>query len=484
MVSIEQVLVAASVLLLISIIASKASGRLGIPALLLFLGIGMLAGSEGIGGIYFDDARVAQSVGVVSLVLILFAGGLDTVWTDVRPVLRQGLALATVGVVVTALLVALFARLVLGFSWMEGLLLGAVISPTDAAAVFSVLRSNDIKLKGRLEPLLELESGSNDPMAVFLTLGLLQVITNPATTAVDLLLLLVRQAILGLAFGYGLGRGAVYVINRLKLRSDGLYPVFTLAFVLMTYGVTASLGGSGFLAVYLAGIIMGNSEFIHKRSLMHFHDGLAWLMQIVMFLTLGLLVFPSHLLPIAGLALLTAFFLILVARPIATFGALALARLSVKEKALVSWVGLRGAVPIVLATFPLLEHVSKADMIFNLVFFVVLTSVLIQGTSIPFVARLLDLNQTSDESPASKGETQLATPVSRALSEVNVPGHSSAAGKQIVELHLPENALVVLIGRDGQQIVPKGSSEIRAHDTLLILANPEDLARVRAILNQ
>jgi cell volume regulation protein A len=301
---------------------------------------------------------------------------------------------------------------------------------------------------------------------------------------VDLLLLLVRQAILGLAFGYGLGRGAVYVINRLKLRSDGLYPVFTLAFVLMTYGVTASLGGSGFLAVYLAGIIMGNSEFIHKRSLMHFHDGLAWLMQIVMFLTLGLLVFPSHLLPIAGLALLTAFFLILVARPIATFGALALARLSVKEKALVSWVGLRGAVPIVLATFPLLEHVSKADMIFNLVFFVVLTSVLIQGTSIPFVARLLDLIRTSDESPASQGETQLATPLSRALSEVNVPSQSSAAGKQIVELHLPENALVVLIGRDGQQVVPKGSSEIRANDTLLILANPEDLARVRAILNQ
>lgn len=480
--TIEQALVIAAVLLVISVFSSKASGRLGVPLLVLFVVIGVLAGSESIGGIYFADAWIAQSVGVVALVLILFAGGMDTVWSQVRPVLKEALALSTLGVAITALVVAVFAVYVLGFRWLEGLLLGAIVSSTDAAAVFSILRDKAIRLKYRLEPMLELESGSNDPMAVFLTLSFTQLLVNPNAAPLDFVWLLLLQGALGLAFGYGIGRAAVYVINRLNLRYDGLYLVFTIAVALLSYGVTASLMGSGFLAVYITGIVMGNSEFVHRRSLINFHDGVAWLMQIVMFLTLGLLVFPSQLVPVAGLALLTALVLMLVARPVAVAITLLFSGRTWREKALVSWVGLRGAVPIILATFPLLAGVPKANLIFNLVFFVVLTSVLIQGTSIPFVARLLRLNVTEDSPPARFTSEATFTSLRNALTEMEVPSQSPAIGKLILELHLPEQALVILLGRNGEKIIPSGRTEIRAGDHLLVLGNAEDIATVLTIL--
>jgi cell volume regulation protein A len=373
------------------VIASKASARLGVPALVLFLAIGMLAGSDGPWGIYFDDPWLAQFLGVVALAFILFAGGLDINWQSVRRVFWSGIALSTIGIVITALLVAWFATVVLGFSLFEGLLLGAVVSSTDAAAVFAILRSRNVGLKGQLQPLLELESGSNDPMAVYLTLGFIGLLSNPATSIIDLIPMFIHQMSLGVAVGYAMGKAMVFIINRLKLEYDGLYPVLTLSLVLLTYGATASMGGNGFLAVYLAGLLMGKSNFIHKKSLMRFHDGLAWLTQIAMFLTLGLLVFPSRLTPIIGVGLLVSMFLIFVARPVSIFIALLFAKMSFKEKIMVSWVGLRGAVPVILATFPLLAGVPKADMIFNVVFFIVLTSVLLQGTLIPTVARWLDM---------------------------------------------------------------------------------------------
>nr|MBA3715657.1 potassium/proton antiporter [Pyrinomonadaceae bacterium] len=313
MFAIEYILTGVAVLLLLSILASKASGRLGVPALLLFLAVGMLAGSEGPGGIPFDDAYAAQFLGVVALVFILFAGGLDTAWEDVRPVFGKAVALSTVGVLVTAALVGLFAWGVLGFSPLAGLLLGAIVSSTDAAAVFAVLRARSVGLKGEIKPLLELESGSNDPMAVFLTAGLTGLLVNQNSSVIGLIPMFFQQMALGTALGYGLGRGMVFVINRMRLEYEGLYPVFTLALVVLTYGATASLGGNGFLAVYIAGLVMGNNDFIHKQSLIRFHDGLAWLMQIAMFLTLGLLVFPSRLVPIVGVGLLVALFLMFVA---------------------------------------------------------------------------------------------------------------------------------------------------------------------------
>ncbi|HSE84131.1 MAG TPA: potassium/proton antiporter, partial [Thermodesulfobacteriota bacterium] len=392
MASIEHILLAASVLLLLSIIASKASDKLGIPALLLFLLIGMLAGSEGPGGIHFDDASVAQSLGVLALVFILFSGGLDTDWEGVRPVLWKGLTLSTLGVLITASIVGLFATIILDFSLLEGLLLGAVVSSTDAAAVFSVLRSRNVSLRGQLKPLLELESGSNDPMAVFLTIGFISLLTDPTASLINLIPMFIQQMALGTVIGYVFGKGVVYIINYLKLGYEGLYPVLTLALVLFVYGTTASLGGNGFLAIYLAGLVLGNNNFIHKRSLIRFHDGLAWLMQIAMFLTLGLLVFPSHIFPIVWIGLLVSAFLIFVARPVSVFVSLLPAKISLREKTMVSWVGLRGAVPIILATFPLLAEIPKADMIFNLVFFIVITSVLLQGTSIPLVAKWLGVD--------------------------------------------------------------------------------------------
>lgn len=471
MIPIEQLLVGIAVFLCLGIIASKLAAQFGIPALLLFLAIGMLAGSDGPGGIHFDYPWQAQAVGVVALTLILYSGGLDTRRTDIRPVLYQGLALSTLGVTITALLVGWFASTFLGFSLLEGILLGAIISSTDAAAVMALLRGKGVNLRGRLKPLLELESGSNDPMAVFLTLGLIQLILKPETSALSLIPLFVLQMGIGALAGYLMGKLTVQIINRLRLEYDGLYPVVTLALALLTYGATASLGGNGFLAVYVAGVITGNSDFIHKRSLARFHDGLAWLMQIAMFLTLGLQVYPSRLPPIAGIGLLVAAFLILVARPLSVFVALLLARLGWREKVFVSWVGLRGAAPIVLATFPLLDGLEKADTIFHLVFFITLTSVLLQGTLIVPAARWLKVYRAEPYKPRSPLAFVMDdSKISNDLQEMLVPENSPVIGKQILDLNLPGGVLIVLIGRSGEMIVPNGGTVVQAGDTLLLLA--------------
>jgi len=481
MASIDHILVAASVLLLLSVLASKASAKLGVPALLLFLVLGMLAGSDGPGGIYFDDAHLAQSLGVVALALILFSGGLDTEWSSVRPILWKGLALSTAGVLITAVLVGLFARAVLGFSLLEGVLLGAIVSATDAAAVFSVLRARSVGLRGHVRPLLELESGSNDPMAVFLTTGLIGIMTQPEARWFSLVPMFIQQMALGAALGYAIGTVIVLVVNRLALEFEGLYPVLTLSLVLLTYGATAELGGNGFLAVYIAGLVMGKTDFIHKRSVMRFHDGLAWLMQIAMFLALGLLVFPSHLLPIIGLGLLASLFLMLVARPVSVLVTLAFSGMRLNEKLMISWVGLRGAVPIVLATFPLLAGMPKAEIIFDLVFFIVLTSILLQGTSIPLFARWLKLEAPVRERTHPL-ELDRTAGIKSQLVDLEVPSGSAVIGKQIVGAALPKGALIVLIGRGSKFIVPNGGTVIEPGDRLQLLAGDEDLAKTRLIV--
>lgn len=385
----DEWLLVSAVLLLLSILAWKVSSRLGIPALLLFLGIGMLAGSDGPGGIYFDNVSVAQSVGVLALAFILFAGGLDTEWKIVRPALGGALALSTIGVLLTAVVVAVFAIFLLRVPFIDGLLLGGIISATDAAAVFSVLGARNLNLSGRLVPLLELESGINDPMAVFLTIGLTNLLADPHESAFGLLLLFVQQMGIGAVLGLLLGWGAIYLIGRLKLEEAGLYPVLTIALVLLAYGLTATLGGSGFLAVYLVGILLGNSSVQRVNRLTRFHDSIAWLMQIAMFLILGLLIFPSRLPTVFVSGLLITGVAIFIARPVSVLITLLPMKMSFREKLFVSWVGLRGAVPIVLATFPLLAGLRNASLLFDLVFFVVFASVLLQGTTISLVARWL-----------------------------------------------------------------------------------------------
>jgi cell volume regulation protein A len=393
--SLEVLLIIFSALTILSILTIKLSVRFGIPSLVLFLVIGMLAGSDGLGGLYFDNPALVQSLGVIALVFILFSGGLDTEWEGVRPVIWSGLSLSTVGVILTAVTVGWFVSVVQGLSFLEGLLLGAIVSSTDAAAVFMVLRARNAKIPKKLANLLELESGSNDPMGVVLTIAIIQLLTNPATSFVELVGFFLIQMTVGAVVGMAMGELIRWTLNRLKLELTGIYPVLSVAFALLTYGLTAELKGSGFLAVYLAGLFLRRRPVAHRRSLVQFHDGLAWLMQIAMFLILGLQVFPARLLPIAGIGLVVALFLIFVARPLSVHVALVFSTLSFREQMLVAWVGLRGAVPIVLATFPMLAGIRHADTIFHLVFFIALTSVLLQGPPIPWIARRLQLDRSS-----------------------------------------------------------------------------------------
>lgn len=473
---------AVALLVLLGVIASKVASRLGVPALLLFLLLGMLAGSEGVGQIDFADYELAQSIGIIALAFILFAGGLDTEWRTVRPVVGHGVLLATAGVLVTAVVSGVLATVILDVSLTAGLLLGAIISSTDAAAVFAVLRSRNVGLKGRLRPLLELESGSNDPMAVFLTLGFLELLTEPDTPVAGLLPSFVSQMAVGGILGYLLARGAVVAINRARLEYEGLYPVVLIALALLIYGAAALLGGSGFLAVYVAGLVLGHERFLHKRSLMRFADGLAWLMQISMFLVLGLLVFPSDLVPVAGRALLMSIVLVFVARPIAVSAVLLLTRFGLRETLLVSWVGLRGAVPIVLATFPLVEGVPQAEALFNVVFFIVLTSVLVQGTTIPVVARWLGVETALARRRPNIMEVVDSSDGTTDLHELTVPDGAPAAGQQLVDLHLPPGALVVLVARDEQYVVPQGATVLLPGDNVLLLADEKTLPDARRLI--
>lgn len=479
--SIELILLIASLLLALSILASKASAKLGIPALLLFLFIGMLAGSDGPGGIYFDDARVAQSLGVVALVFILFSGGLDTQWSSVRGVIKSGLVLSTAGVLISALAVAALASLLLKITFAEGLLLGAIISSTDAAAVFSVLKSQNVGFKGKIKPLLEIESGSNDPMAVFLTVGLIHFFSHPETNILGFVLKFIQQMGLGAILGYLSGKVAVWLVNRLKLEFEGLYPVLTLSLILLIYAGTAELGGNGFLAVYITGLVLSNSSFVHKKSIVRFHDGLTWLMQIAMFLTLGLLVFPKHLVPVMGVGFVLSVFLMFIARPLSVLLSLALADMKFKEKLMVSWGGLRGAVPIILATFPLIAGFPKSEIIFDLVFFIVLTSILLQGTTISLVARWLKVDEPVVEKKPHPLKLEPTAALNSQLVNLEIPPNSPVADKKILEVGFPDNALVVLISRNQEYLVPRGDTRLREGDTLLMLADEDDLKRTRSI---
>lgn len=470
----ENILLIGSILLLLSILASKTIGRVGIPALIIFLIVGMLAGSDGIGGIHFDDAELAQSLGTIALTFILFSGGLETKLESVKPILKQGILLSTLGVFITAGTVGYFVAAISDFTLMEGFLIGAIVSSTDAAAVFSVLRSKSIGLKGNLRPLLELESGSNDPMAYFLTIGITSLMMNPESSALSLIPMFFQQMIIGALLGYLMGKFMTWVINKVNLDYDGLYPVLMLALVFFTYSITAFFNGNGFLAVYLAAIILGNQNFVHKKSIIRFYDGQAWLMQIVMFLTLGLLVFPKQMLPFAGTGLVIAMFLIFVARPVAVFICLSFFKMKNRERLLISWVGLRGAVPIVFATYPMLQGVEKSGMIFNIVFFIVLASVMLQGTTIGLVAKWLYLFKPVKFKTRYPLELEMSDNFKNELFEIEIDENSVAIGKQIFQFKFPKTSLIVLINRDGKYITPSGTSTLFNGDKLLVMSDNKD----------
>lgn len=480
----QEILLGCSILLLFAILASKASGKTGLPLLLFFLSVGMLAGSDGIGGIYFDNYKAAESLGSISLALIIFSGGLDTKWESIKPILWRGISLSTLGVLITALTVGVFVSWVTDFTLLEGLLLGSIVSSTDAAAVFSILRTKNIGLKRNLRPTLEFESGSNDPMAYFLTVGMTGLVMNADSSIVSLIPSFFIQMFVGSAGGYFMGKASLWIINHIKLENDGLYSVLTLALAILTFAGTNFVNGNGFLAVYIAGIVLGNNSFIHKKSLIRFYDGIAWLMQILLFITLGLLVFPKQILPVMGIGLLISFFLIFVARPISVFISLLFFRMSVREKTYISWVGLRGAVPIVFATYPLLSGVERAETIFHIVFLIVLTSVILQGTTLGVVANWLHLSVPEKLRRKSALELELSDNEKNAMIEVEIPYNSKAVGKTIVELNFPKTSLIAMIKREGHYITPNGATQIKPGDNMLIIATDEkEIDKVHQVLD-
>lgn len=477
--TIENFLLLGSILLLVSIIAGKTSYRFGVPTLIFFLAIGMLAGSDGIGKIHFDDPKIAQFIGVVSLNFILFSGGLDTNWSAVKPVLWQGISMSTLGVLLTALSLGTFVWYLTDFTLFESMLLGAIVSSTDAAAVFSILRSKSLALKSNLRPTLELESGSNDPMAYMLTIAFLSLVVNPELSLWSVVPLFFKQMILGAIAGLAFGRISKYIINEIKLDFEGLYPVLVIALMFATFSATDFVGGNGFLAIYICAVYLGNQDLIHKKTILKMFDGLAWLMQIVLFLTLGLLVFPSEIVPVIGVGMLISLFLILVARPLAVFISLIPFKMKARRRWYISWVGLRGAVPIVFATYPLLARIEKADMIFNIVFFISLTSVLIQGTTLTRVAKWLHVALPEKAKPLSPTDKLLVEHPKAAMKEVQVDQACHAVGKKIVDLAFPKNAIIAMIRRHDKYLIPSGSTVIEAGDTLIILSdNEESLKKV------
>lgn len=482
MVSFEGSLIIAAVLIVLSVLTSKASSRLGIPALLLFLVVGMLAGDHGLGNIHFSNYALAQKLGLIALAFILFSGGMNTELKEVRPVLKPALLLSTLGVVIATALIGFFACVFLGFTWTEGCLLGATIASTDVAAVFTVLRSKNVSLKEGLAPLLELESALNDPMAVFLGVSLLGIVGNSGQSAWQLIPFFFQQMILGSLIGLGSGKSATWLINRIKLEFEGLYPVLNIGWILLTYALTQRLGGSGFLAVYVAGIVIGNANILHRRSLVHFHEGIAWLGQIAMFLSMGLLVHPMELWAIAPLGIALSAFLVFVARPASVFLCFPGRRFDTREKLMVSWAGLRGAVPIILASYVLATQIPRAQEIFNLAFFVTFFSVLLQGTLIPAVAKHLGVNLPFREKFRFPIEFNPTENLRNKLIELPITRDCAAIGKSLVQLNFPKDVLVVLIQRDGNIVVPRGSTLICDQDTLLILSEYRSEEEIKEIL--
>ncbi len=468
-------------LFFMSLVAGSLSEKIKVPALILFLGIGMLAGVDGPGGLDFSDANAANSVGTFALAFILFSGGFQTKWSDIKPIVTQGVVLSTLGVFITAVAMAVPIAMLPQFTYKDAFLLGAIISSTDAAAVFSILRTQKVGIKGALKPLLEFESGSNDPMAVFLTLTAITWLTSPEVPVDELAVKFVVQMAAGGAVGFVMGRFSCWAIQRLHVENEALYPVWGISIVMATFGLTETLYGNGYLAVYVCGIVMGGGDFLYKYSLQRFHDGFAWLMQIIMFLILGLLVNPLEIVnfSVINVGMLISLCLMLVARPIAVFICTLFSRFNWREKLFVSWTGLRGAVPIILATYPLTEGHPQAKYMFNVIFFVVLTSVMLQGKTLADAAKFLKLDAVVREAKSWTLNFDI-TPTSGTdeTREVDLFPDSVAVGMSVKDLRFPDGVTILLINRGDKYMIPKGGTVLESDDTLLLFGDRAKLPDV------
>ena len=462
----NHILLLLAIILLVSVTSSKLLYRYGVPTLLIFLVMGMLFGSDGPGGVYFDDYETARRICSVGLIFIIFYGGFGTSWKHARPVAAQAVWMASLGVVITAALTGLFCSWLLNCDLWQGMLIGAVISSTDAASVFAILRSRKLNLKGGLASLLEVESGSNDPTAYMLTLIVLRLMGQGGDTHLGLMIAL--QVGVGLGLGALLGLGTSALLRRVELEIEGLYSILIAAVALLAYALSESVGGNGYLCVYVAGIILGNSHIPRKKSLVPFFDGLSWLMQIALFFTLGLLAFPSRLPEVAVPGTLLFLFVLLVARPVATFAILSWFRTPVKQQVLVSWVGLRGAASIVFAIYAVLGGISTQYNLFNLVFCVVLLSMAIQGTLLPWVAGRLSMTDQSADVGKTFTDYQEESDID--FVEVRLDAGHPWCGQELSALRLPAQLLVAMVDRGGTAIVPRGDTRVQEGDRLVLAA--------------
>ncbi len=475
---VDSLILVTGILLLAGIASNRFSARMNMPVLVLFLLVGMLAGSEGIGGLEFEDYALASGIGTVALCLILFDGGLRTPYHSVRAAWKPAVVLATGGVLITAVITGLAAAWILKLGILEGLLLGSIVGSTDASAVFSVLRTGGVSIRRRLSDTLEIESGSNDPMAIFLTVGLLQVLTNAVPIGPGLLGLFLMQLGLGTVVGLAVGFAGVWTLRNVRLGAAGLYPVLATSLAFLSFGLAALLGGSGFLAVYLTGMVIGNRRPVFHRGILLFHDAAAWIGQILMFITLGLLSFPSRLIDAAGPALLIAAVLILIARPVAVFLSTWPFRFSIPERLFLSWVGLKGAVPITLATFPMLAGLEGASLMFDTVFFVVLVSAIIQGWTLPLAARKLKLDEIARRTPPVTLEISSLQHVDGDIVDYYVDPGCRAEGRLVKDLALPDDVVVALIVRGDGIIPPQGRTRILTGDHIVVVLRPTVRAMV------
>jgi cell volume regulation protein A len=475
----EAVLLIASVILFFSLFAGKAGYRFGLPSLLIFLGVGMLFGSDGL-GIQFSNPDIAQFIGMLALTIILFSGGMDTKLSEVRPVMAQGLILATLGVLLTAVLGGIFTYYL--FYWVTGkevltlaeaLLLTAVMASTDSASVFAILRGRKVHLKERLHSALELESGSNDPMAYLLTIMLIAYIQDGNMSIGHAALSLVVGLSVGILAGYLLGKMLVSLVNKINFHNESYYPVLLLAGAIFIFAATTLCKGNGYLAVYVAGLIVGNAQIVHKKRTGMFFDGFTWLFQIVMFLMLGLLVNPHELLPVAGIALGIGVFIIVFARPLSVFISLIPFRnFSFRGKLYISWVGLRGAVPIIFAIYPLTANLTHAGLIFNVVFFITILSLLIQGTTVVSFAHWLGLTKKPDRTDVFGIE--LPEGIKSAMSEIDVTPEVLKHGNKLMQFTLPDHTLVVMVMRENHYFIPKGNTVLQENDKLLVISDDDE----------
>lgn len=481
--SVELVLLVLSLLFFASIITDKIGYKFGVPALLLFLLVGMLFGSDGL-GIQFNNISIAQAIGTCSLCVILFSGGMDTKISEVRPVLAPGLTLATLGVFLTAGITGVIIWLILGWTHqgaevglVTSLLMAATMSSTDSASVFSILRNKGVRLKHNLKPLLELESGSNDPMAYVLTTTLIGVaMAGTVPNIAGLVLLVITQLVIGAAAGFLWGKFMVWIMNKVTISNDSLYPVWVLTACIFIFSSTYFIQGNSYLAVYIGGLVIGNSKFAHKRSTMGFFDGLSWLCQLLMFLTLGLLVEPHNLIKVAVPGLIVSVVIVFISRPLSVFvSLLPFRKIGFKDKIFVSWVGLRGAVPIIFAILCMAEGVEHADLIFNIVFFCTLLSLIVQGTSLPAMARVLGLADKPKELKKPVNfDIDLPEEIKSVATEIQVTHDMLEHGNKLMDMGFPQNTLVIMVKRQNSFFVPTGKSVLRDGDALLVITDNED----------